>query len=103
MNKVVRYECPHCKKLFKKDKHFCFKDPINRACASCEGWNDYELDKYYDSDGEKQERAWCSLTGDLIHTKYHRGNDGQVQFEEYHGNRGYMCPHWEKRRVGKDD
>lgn len=33
--KVTRYLCPFCLKYFKIRRHFCWRDPRNKSCASC--------------------------------------------------------------------
>lgn len=101
MKKVIRYLCPHCGKLFKTpNRHFCWKDPANRACASCEGWGGTEIQDYMYGYGK-----WsiCELTGKYI---FATGDVAEglpedieyVNFEKRRGNRGYMCPHWKPRK-----
>jgi hypothetical protein len=96
MNKVERYECEHCHKLFKINKHFCFKDPANMACASCAGWQGYGFGGF-DEGGERQDCAYCLITKDVIHTLY--SNEGLYRgFNKSKGNRGYDCKHWQPRK-----
>lgn len=52
MKKVVRYECPHCKKVFKtKTRHYCKFNPKLKNCFSCrhsKGWDkEYEQTDEY--------------------------------------------------------
>ena len=94
MKQVTRWYCEHCKKDFKTpNRHFCFRDPDNRACATCQGWQGYEDGHYQDSFGDwNQERyAICGIT-DLIINDYSGKSD--IDFDAFHGNRGYKCPHW---------
>ena len=46
MKKVIRYECPYCKKVFKTpDKHQCKKNPKLKNCFTCKylkGWLESE-------------------------------------------------------------
>lgn len=43
MKKVIRYQCPHCKKDFKTpNKHYCKFNPILKNCFTCRFLKDWE-------------------------------------------------------------
>jgi len=89
---VKAYWCNYCKKLFKIKRHFCWRDPENKACTTCYGWNDYETN--YDENGDEFREATCRIVdrcinGDCI--------TGEIDFGNHHNNRGYNCPYYINR------
>ena len=105
MKKVIRYECEHCKKLFKIDRHFCFKDPANRACASCKYYLGYEDNMAEDG---RIYRSYSCGYNDEGYTIYQDpsfwfpcSTTEEVPFQSHHGSRGYNCDWWELKG-GKD-
>jgi len=39
---IRAYFCPFCRKLFKRRRHLCSKDPRNKSCASCTNIEGFE-------------------------------------------------------------
>jgi len=97
MEKVERYQCNHCKKLFKINRHFCFKDPENKACASCQYYGGEETNTY--EDGSKYTSYICKYDNEtwVIYEYNDFGTKSEVPFKDHHGNRGYNCEWWKKR------
>lgn len=100
MEKVVRYECSHCKKLFKIDRHFCFKNPENKACTTCKHYAGVETNMAEDG---STYRSWlCSYDGESWIIHYELG-EGETPFRNHHGNRGYNCDWWEIRTKNNEE
>lgn len=101
MKKVIRYECEFCKKLFKINRHFCFKDPANRACASCRYYLGREdnMANY----GYKYRSYVCGYDSGCYSIYqdppfwFSGVNTEEVPFQSHHGSRGYNCDWWELR------
>lgn len=89
---VKAYWCNYCKKLFKIKRHFCWRDPDNKACTTCYGWNDYET--YFDGNGNDFMVAACGIVGADINGY---NVTSKIDFGNYHNNRGYNCPYYINR------
>ncbi len=89
---VKAYWCNYCKKLFKIKRHFCWRDPDNKACTTCYGWNGYEdeINKY----GHPYRNARCGIINMSIHGDTFTC---AVNFGNHHNNRGYNCPYYINR------
>lgn len=99
MKKVIRYECEHCKKTFKINKHFCFKDPKNKACGSCENYLGTEYFTTRNGTRHIQYICWNDGLNKIIHcTDSSLNCSDEIPFGNYHGNRGYNCDWWTERK-----
>ena len=94
MKEVKRYECGFCKKTFKINRHFCFKDPKNMACASCENYLGEE--KETDEDGSTYFVYWCGHDNDnwIIYDSSKHTMTDEVPFRGKKQSRGYNCDWW---------
>lgn len=90
MDKVTRFQCPYCKKLFKINRHFCFKDPIHRACGSCANYRGSER-----LDDAGTTVYLCEHDG-IVYTvgKLHVDNFTECPIKKVHGSRKYDCDWW---------
>lgn len=39
---VRAYFCPFCRKIFKRRRHLCSKDPRNKSCGSCTNIGEFD-------------------------------------------------------------
>ena len=90
MIKVERYYCEHCKRYFKTpSRHFCFRDPENRACGSCVWWQGYQHPL-----GSSPEAVCGFIKGSFASVLEPAEGYGRIEFGAYHRGKGYLCPHW---------
>lgn len=98
MEKIMRYECSFCKKTFKIDRHFCFKDPKNRACASCDNYLGIKQE-INDNDGSRYNVYWCGRDNDtyIIYDSSKYPMTDNIPFRGKKQSRGYDCDWWKPR------
>ena len=95
MEKVTLYRCEYCKKYYKSNRHFCFKDPANKACGSCRHYRTEEYRSLNQYEGWHK-ISTCIATGkERVLTDTYEGTECEVEFPKYHGKRGYMCDLWQ--------
>ena len=97
MRWTVRYECEHCGKLFKANKHFCFKDPANKSCSTCDNYRGRETDIH--EDGGRWTYYLCEHDGEVLCIyDYYTGSGNDIPFRSRNGRRGYNCDWWTPRK-----
>jgi len=97
MKVVKRYECEYCKKVFKINKHFCFKDPKNRACASCKNYLGPKQET--DESDRRFTIYWCGYDNDnyVIYDSSINPMTDIIPFRGKGKSRGYDCEWWTPR------
>jgi len=105
MEKITAYYCKHCKKLFRRNKHFCFKDVANKACATCDHYNGTDtIDVSNGLFSVKNTVSLCNYNyEDHIIAEHNYSGKFNVPFKKINGFRGYMCDWWKKRKDIKDE
>lgn len=102
MEKVIRYECQHCKKLFKINRHFCFKDPHNKSCVTCKYYMGVQLKIDREEDWEYKTYLCDYNEGEYV---IYDENSWRcdVPFQNFYKKRGYNCEWWERRTLQKEN
>ena len=87
MKKVIRFECPYCKKIFKTpNRHFCRRDPRFRNCYSCKHWGHQFVVTGSDGWANCPPEKACKINGACAYSA----------FPLMHENGWYLdCPDWE--------
>lgn len=97
MQKISVYRCDFCGKIFKINRHFCFKDPSNKACASCEFYGGAEKIQF--EDGSIFHSYICKHNGDILEiSNTYDEYSGNIPLNKKRGYRKYDCDWWELRK-----